>query len=107
MLRAPSRTLEVTFLCMIRRDNPSSKAQLSKLRVMCRREFKSGAVSGRGARFEVCFGAGPLPPGEGGAKRRVRAVRCDQSYSEPDISWGGLPSSGASRHLLPEGEGPA
>ena len=27
------------------------------------------------------------------------------SYSERHVSWGELPSSGASRHLLPEGEG--
>jgi Flp pilus assembly protein TadG len=48
---------------------------------------------------------GPLPSGEGGAKRRVRAGRSDQSYFDTDVSWGDLPSSGASRHLLPEGEG--
>src|SRR3989442_14772741 len=39
----------------------------------------------------------PLPPGEGAAKRRVRARM--PKY------WAFLPSSGASRHLLPEGEG--
>src|SRR6266516_6981941 len=38
-----------------------------------------------------CFGHVPLPLGEGGAKRRVRA--------------GNAPSSGPSGHLLPEGEG--
>src|SRR6266487_5161453 len=41
--------------------------------------------------LETCFGDVPLPLGEGGAKRRVRA--------------GNAPSSGPSGHLLPEGEG--
>src|SRR5947209_18006694 len=41
--------------------------------------------------FGNCFGDVPLPLGEGGAKRRVRA--------------GNTPSSGPSGHLLPEGEG--
>src|SRR5207245_694365 len=41
--------------------------------------------------LETCFGHVPLPLGEGGAKRRVRA--------------GNAPSSGPSGHLLPEGEG--
>src|SRR5439155_21166266 len=41
--------------------------------------------------LETCFGHVPLPLGEGGAKRRVRA--------------GNAPSSGLSGHLLPEGEG--
>src|SRR6266508_3935762 len=43
----------------------------------------------------TCFGGVPLPPGEGGAKRRVRGVKPRERR----------PSSGASRHLLPEGEG--
>ena len=41
--------------------------------------------------LETCSGNVPLPLGEGGAKRRVRA--------------GNAPSSGPSGHLLPEGEG--
>jgi len=41
--------------------------------------------------LETCSGNVPLPLGEGGAKRRVRA--------------GKAPSSGPSGHLLPEGEG--
>ena len=59
-----------------------------------------GTVLRTFAHVETCFSRVPLPPGapgEGGAKRRVRAGM--------DKRLANLPSSGASRHLLPEGEG--
>src|SRR6266566_3965059 len=68
---------------------------LSKLRSRDRRISNANAGSGTATRMPTCFGGVPLPPGEGGAKRRVRGVKSRECR----------PSSGASRHLLPEGEG--
>src|SRR2546426_6616327 len=62
-----------------------------------RRQPQPHAASSRFANVENCFSRVPLSPGEGGAKRRVRARMLKH--------WAFLPSSGPSGHLLPEGEG--
>ena len=49
-------------------------------------------------------GVNPSPPGRGGAKRRARSAEVRVRY-ETDRSGDTEPSSGATRHLLPEGEG--
>src|SRR3989449_4369668 len=54
-------------------------------------------VSERLQKWRPVFREFPLPPGEGGAKRRVRA--------RMPKHWAFLPSSGPSGHLLPKGEG--
>src|SRR2546422_8118246 len=54
-------------------------------------------VSERLQKWRPVFREFPLPPGEGGAKRRVRA--------RMPKHWAFLPSSGPAGHLLPKGEG--
>ena len=71
---------------------------LSKLRIHVRAETMPRAGFSWTSTKDPCFGGeSPLPPGEGGAKRRVRAEREKLSSC--------LPSSGPSGHLLPKGEG--
>src|SRR2546425_8572040 len=76
-----------------------------------RRQPQPHAASSRFANVETCFSRVPLPPGEGGAKRRVRA-RMPETLGSPALIRPFLdarPIGLALRagHLLPEGEGPS
>src|SRR2546426_2874896 len=69
----------------------------STLRIADRRQAQPHATSSRFANVETCFSRVPLPPGEGGAKRRVRARNAETLGIPALIRPFGPPSPGGRR----------